>query len=112
MKGTWIRTVAIGIAFLASSGLARAEGIASQGVSLGGASDRECLRRVDEVVADERGSPDYLRVVKGRFTRSVVYTNGSVDFACFPDQVVIFVYFSDAGNAKAEADLENFLNAF
>ena len=101
-----------GMALLASASLAAAEGIASEGLSLGGASDRECLRRVDEIAALERSSSDYLRVVKGKFTRSIVYSNGSVDFACFPNQVVIFVYFSDAGNARAEADLQNFLDAF
>lgn len=100
------------IAMLAAGAAASAEGIASQGITTGGASDRSCLVRADQIIAQERGSPNFRRVVRGRLTRRAIYTDGSVDFACFPNQVVITVYFSNAGNARAEADLRNFLRAF
>ena len=92
---------------------ALAAGIASEGKSLGGMSDRQCLVRVDGVIADERrAAPNLLAVVGGDFTRRVIYDDGTVDFACFPNQVVIIVFFSNAGNVQAEADLENFLRNF
>ncbi len=92
---------------------AMAAGIASEGKSLGGLSDRQCLSKVDRVVAAEQRAADNLRrVVRGSFTRRMIFSDGSVDFACFPNQVVIIVYFSNAGNQTAEKDLRNFLRNF
>ena len=91
---------------------ASAEGVASEAKSLGGLSDRACLSRVDQVVDAERRASTFLRVVSGQFTRIILFSDGSVSFACFPDQVVVVVYFSNAGNAQAERDLNAFLNQF
>lgn len=110
----WIATLVAGFSIMAvAAGTAWAEGIASQGKSLGGISDRECVRKVDRVIASEHDNSDNLsRVVVAEFTRRVFYSDGTVDFACFPNLVVITVYFNNAGERRAEADLRNFLKAF
>ena len=90
-----------------------AEGIASQAKSLRGLSDRQCVRKVDRVIDREhQNAPHLRRVVVAEFTRRVVYNDGTVDFACFPNLVVVTVYFSNAGERRAERDLRNFLKAF
>ena len=100
------------MAVVLAAGSARAEGIASEGKWLGGLSDRQCVRKVDRVIRAERDSPNFLRVVRAPFTRRVFYTDGSVDFICFRDVVVVSVYFLDAGRRHAKRDLRNFLRAF
>ncbi|MFY0614855.1 MAG: hypothetical protein JXQ99_25225 [Hyphomicrobiaceae bacterium] len=97
--------------FASLVGSAFAERIATQGRSLGGLSDRQCVRKVDRIIERERQSPNYVRTVRADFTRRVFYEDGSVDFACFPDQVVVIVYFVNAGERRAERDLRRFLKA-
>lgn len=111
--GSCLAAALVGVAVLASTvGSAWAEGIASEAKSLGGLSDRQCIRKVDRVIREERDSPTFRRVVRAPFTRRVFYSDGSVDFACFPDHVVVIVYFVNAGERQAKQDLENFLRAF
>ena len=113
VKSCFIASVVVIAAIVLSVGAAFAEGIASQGKSLGGLSDRQCVRKVDRVIAQERrNTPTYIRTVRAEFTRRVFYEDGSVDFACFPNQVIVIVYFTNAGERRAERDLRNFLRAF
>ena len=71
------------------------------------------VARVNGVIAQERSrAPHLLRVVANSFTKRMIYSDGSVTFACFPDQVVVIVYFTRGGNAQAEKDLRRFLRAF
>ena len=95
------------------AGSAWAEGIASQAKTLGGLSDRQCVRKVDRVIDREhQNSPNLRRVVVAEFTRRVFYSDGSVDFSCLPNLVVVTVYFTNAGERQAERDLRKFLRAF
>jgi hypothetical protein len=119
-KETFLRTIKRNLAGLlallamssVSASPAMAEGLASEGKSLGGLSDKQCVKKVDRVIRRERSNPGFERVIKGKFSRIVVYDDGTVDFACFPDQVIIKVYFNNAGNRRAKADLKNFLRNF
>lgn len=93
--------------------LAGAEAIASDRTSLGGLSDDQCVRKVDGIINREAAaSSEYMYVVRGEYTRRIFYTDGSVDFACFMDEVVILVYFNNAGDQLAQEELDFFLDLF
>ena len=89
------------------------EGLASNAKYLDSLSDVECLGVVDQIIEEEeRGASAFERAVSGPFTRKAFYTDGSVDFVCLPNQVMIIVYFNNSGAAHAQQDLDDFLGRF
>ncbi len=110
------RAQAIAIACIAmitvSATPALAAGIASEGKSLGTQTDTQCMAKVNKILSDEKGDSNFKSFVTGKLTLRMIYGDGTVDFACFPGQVVVTVYFRDQPNARAEKDVQNFLAAF
>jgi len=106
-----VTTVSSIIGTLSSPAIAG--GLAADAKLLGGLTDRQCLQKVDRVIANEqRSSNNLIEIVRGSYSRKLIYDDGSVDFSCTPNLVNITVYFNNAGNNRARADLGNFLREF
>jgi hypothetical protein len=88
-------------------------GIASDSKALGGLSDDQCVKKVDEVIANkQKNATNFKRLVEGDFTRKMIFDGSNVDLACFDNLVVVVVYFNDAGKDNANQELQSFLKEF
>ncbi|MBP0019042.1 MAG: hypothetical protein J7647_16020 [Cyanobacteria bacterium SBLK] len=91
-----------GLSFSSVGLPANANGIASKIKELPERSERECLKAIDEAIAEQ--GDFYNEIVRGGASRKLFYEDpsGFIDLTCFDNLVIITVYFSEFNTAEAE----------
>lgn len=81
---------------------ANANGIASKIKELPARSERDCLKAIDDAIAEQRDF--YREIVRGGASRKLFYEDpiGFIDLTCFDNLVAITVYFSEFNTVEAE----------
>jgi hypothetical protein len=110
-KSAVLIVIITGIAMITFAAAAE-EGIASEGKSLASLTDDQCVAKAAKVLQEEKKAANFKRSIEGDYTVRMVYSDGTVDFACFPGQIVVTVYFSNSDNAHAKKDVNRFLASF